>query len=208
MDNRIALGPTEIPTNRAFTDPQYNAADLAALAQMAARLRWVLAAEDLAAPPEPLVLNFPEPDGRPHRVVVAHLPDGPAAQPLPFVGFFGQKRPEAALLSLSDVDDKLIAEFPQHPDVLTYSSIELADGNWGNLVLLRSEAAREHWRISELHAYAVRELAPPYYATIRLHNGLLPAGLASEHAPVLLRTKYYDYRGAEPWRAVREYDQP
>jgi len=48
-----------------------------------------------------------------------------------------------------------------------------------------------------------RELAPRYYVTIRLHNGLLPCGLASSQM-ILNATKYYDFQSEELWQAVRE----
>ena len=40
----------------------------------------------------------------------------------------------------------------------------------------RSGNARDHWRTSAKHTYAARDLAPEYYACVRLHNGLLPGG--------------------------------
>jgi hypothetical protein len=39
---------------------------------------------------------------------------------------------------------------------------------------------------------------------VRLHNGVLPGGLWSSEEPRLVRTKYYDFSGPQPWRAVRE----
>jgi hypothetical protein len=89
--------------------------------------------------------------------------------------------------------------------VLSYSSLELAGGDWGNLILLAGEAACEHWRVSERHADATRVLAPRHYTHVRLHRGILPGGVRAGRAPVLRRTKYFDYQGGDTWRAEREW---
>ena len=101
------------------------------------------------------------------------------------------------------MDDELIGEFPTHPGVLSYSSLELDGGDWGNLILLDGDAARERWRDGERHAYAARELTR-HYTDVRLHRGVLPGGVGAGREPVLRRTRYYDYRAAVTWRAERE----
>jgi hypothetical protein len=102
-------------------------------------------------------------------------------------------------------DEELIQEFPGHPGILSYSSLELGDGDWGNLILLDGDEAREHWRVSERHAHAARELAPRHYTDVRLHQGILPGGVRARGEAILRRTKYYDYRDAVTWRAEREW---
>jgi len=206
MDDYIVLVQTESVPGRAFTDPEQNVEDMAALRHMLARLRHRLSQpEGVPANPRPLVLNVPEADGRGHRIVLANPERLQAASALALVGFFGQKRAGVDPTPLTKVDDELIGEFPRHPGVLCYSSLEGKGGNWGNLVVLDSSGAGEHWKTSAKHAYAARELAPGYYTTIRLHNGLLATGLMSDHDLILLRTKYYDFQGESPWRAVREF---
>jgi hypothetical protein len=101
------------------------------------------------------------------------------------------------------VDDDLIHEFSMHPGVLSYSSFELEDGNYVNVVVLDSPDAKDHWRTSPRHAYAARDLAPEFYACIRLQNGHIPGGLADLEHLRLLATKYYDYQQDEPWLAQR-----
>jgi hypothetical protein len=124
------------------------------------------------------------------------------AYQLTVVGFFGEKRGEANLALLQDVDTELVQEFLDHVSVLSYSSLELSDGNWANMVLLLGAEGIQHWRASQKHAYAARELAPQLYHTIRLHNGVLPGGLSSQ---LLLRsTKYYEFHGQGLWQAMRE----
>jgi hypothetical protein len=139
-----------------------------------------------------------------HRAIVCdprRLGDG---RDLVWVGFFAVKRRDRDPAPLTVMDDELIGEFPAHPDVLSYSSLELPDGDWGNLILLDGDRARERWREGERHAYAARELAPRHYTDVRLHQGVLPGGVGGGREPVLRRTKYYDYRGAVTWRAERE----
>jgi hypothetical protein len=101
------------------------------------------------------------------------------------------------------VDDQLVSELPQHPGILSYSSIALADGNWGNLIILRSPADGERWRDGERHAWAARELAPAHYSSVRLHSGQFAGGLLFGREPVLLRTRYWDYDVSPAWRAER-----
>ncbi len=105
---------------------------------------------------------------------------------------------------LTAADDELILEFPWHPGILSYSSLEFRDGNWGNLIVVDPPEARDHWRTSDKHAWAARELAPRHYTVVRLHHGVFPGGLRSGRDPVLARTRYLDFQGPEPWRAERE----
>jgi hypothetical protein len=81
--------------------------------------------------------------------------------------------------------------------------LELADGNWANLVIMQHAEGIQRWRTSQKHAYVARKFAPLFYSGIRIHNGVLPRGLTSPRL-VLLNTKYYDFRGGRLWRAVRD----
>ena len=141
---------------------------------------------------------------RSHRLVILSRQQLLNASALTVVGFFGHKRSAADPSLLQDVDTDLLQEFLHHAYVLSYSSLELPDGNWANLVLMLDAGGIEHWRASQKHAYAARELAPHFYQTIRLHNGTLPGGLAASKL-VLLSTKYYDYRDESWWHAIREF---
>jgi hypothetical protein len=57
---------------------------------------------------------------------------------------------------------------------------------------------------NELHAYAVRQLAPRCYHSVRLHNASLPEGVFGRAGIHLIRTRYYDYAEPLPWIAVRQ----
>jgi hypothetical protein len=205
--NLIRLGPLDAVSGRSFTAPEHSHADLATLELIRARLRQTLAEQasalDQADQSEVHVQYYYEEQQRLHRIIIRDHAALATTGELAVVGFFGEQRGKANAALLQDIDTELIQEFLQHRYVLSYSSLELADGNWGNLVILQHIEGIEHWRSSQRHAYAARELAPQYYARIRLHNGLLPSGLNSAHL-MLTSTKYYDFEGDELWRAIRE----
>jgi hypothetical protein len=205
VDDCVRLAPRETAVGRGFTDPAHTARDLVAVRVMLAEVRRrVAGGGGLPAGPRPLRLEGREPDGRVHRAILCdelRLGDG---RDLAWVGFFAVKRCDRDPAPLFVMDDELIGEFPAHPGVLSYSSLELADGDWGNLILLDGDDAREHWRVSERHAYAAQELAPRHYTDVRLHLGALPGGVRGGGELILRRTKYYDYRGDATWRAERD----
>jgi len=205
--NLIRLGPLDAASGRPFTAPEHSHADLVTLERMRARLCHTLAAQDSAlcqgAQSEVHVQYVYEEQQRLHRIIIRDHAALATTGDLAAVGFFGEQRSKANPALLQDIDTELIQEFLQHRYILSYSSLELADGNWGNLVILQHTDGIEHWRASQRHAYAARELAPLYYARIRLHNGLLPGGLDSARL-ILTSTKYYDFEGDELWRAIRE----
>ena len=206
MDDCARLGPQETAVGRGFADPGESAPDLAAAARMLAEVQHqVRHGGPVPARTRPLVAERLEASGRHHRAILfdpRRLGDG---RDLVWVGFFGVKRREADGAALTAMDDELVQELPAHPNILSYSSLELDDGDWGNLILLDGDEAREHWRNSARHAYATRELAPRQYLYVRLHQGVLPGGACTGHAPVIRRTKYFDYRDGVTWRGEREW---
>lgn len=205
MDDLVRLSLSETVGDRPFTDLDHNAEDPVAIHGMMARLRLLLSRPSaLPGKPRPLVVNASEPNGRQHRVIICSDERLRAAHDLAFVGFFAQKRRDRDCSPLTVTDDELVLEFPHHPGILSYSSLELADSDWANLIIVDPPEAKDHWRTSERHAFAVREVAPRYYTVVRLHNGLVPGGLVSGRDAILVRTKYYDFQGSIPWRAERE----
>jgi hypothetical protein len=203
----IRLGPLDVASGRPFTAPEHSHADLATLERIRARLRHTLATWDTSLDrsnqSDVHVQYVYEEHQRMHRMVIRDHAALAATSELAVVGFFGEQRGKANPAVLQDIDTELIQDFLNHRYILSYSSLELGDGNWGNLVILQHADGIEHWRASQRHAYAARELAPQYYARIRLHNASLPSGLGSARL-VLTSTKYYDFEGADPWRAIRE----
>jgi hypothetical protein len=209
MYNYVQLGATTVEAGRPFTHYEANQADLDALCKMAARLRALLL-ETSMAPDQafPITVELTHGDSLRLRIVLAQWTALNTASDLAVVGFFGRRRavvdPQIDV-EKDTVDLELISEFPEHPGVLSYSSMELECSNYGNLVLLADPSAADRWQSSARHSRATRRIAPNYYSNVRLHNGVIRGGLLSGNDVVLVRTKYYDYEGAAPWFAVREY---
>jgi hypothetical protein len=203
MTDQTRLAPYEHVPGRPFTDPSLIRRDLAALDHMRAALRALLA-NPAPASDQQEHLRLSERTGRGHDVTIARRAALLAGRDLAVVGFFGQRRRDIDLTPLLEADAALTGEFDQHEGVLSYSRLELDDGNWGNMVLLRDEAAAKLWLVSERHAYAVRHLAPRFYHTVRLHNANLLGGLLGSGPIRLVLTRYYDYEPPLPWIAVRE----
>lgn len=124
------------------------------------------------------------------------------------VGFFGERHVGRDGTPLEEANAEIVLEFQNYPGILCYSSMELADGNWANLVLHDVPEAREYWRASQAHAKAARELSPLFYRTVRIHNGTLTGGVLGGKQILIERTKYWDFRTARVWHAVRELHQP
>lgn len=131
-----------------------------------------------------------------------------ARQDVCVVGFFGERHVDRDGSALEEANAEIVLEFRNYPGILSYSSMEMADSNWANLVLHDLPEAREYWRASEAHAKAARELSPLFYRTVRIHNGTLPGGVLSGKQIVIERTKYWDFRSARVWHAVRELREP
>jgi hypothetical protein len=201
----IELGPWDIIEDRPFTDPANSLEDLTRLQYILGKLQQLLSQPELMSPhPRPLVMYWPEPEERRLRLVFSRPEALLANQDLIAVGFCGQKAPEADRVLLEIVDGELLAEFPEHPHLLCYCSLELEGGDWCNLVLFDHLQGLGHWTRSGRHGYAAIQLAPQFYRSVRLHNALLPGGIMGGQTLSLRRTKYFDYQSGTIWWAVRE----
>ncbi|MBI3959582.1 MAG: hypothetical protein HY328_12305 [Chloroflexi bacterium] len=202
----VALLPNQRLTERGFTDPEWSERDRAALEQMAKGLRGVLREEKPSVRAKRLdIFYLTEDDGCAHRVVVVNWAGLMACDTLTVVGFFGQRREDADMQATLMADAVMLQQFTEQPDLLSYSSLQFTDEQWGNLVLFRSPEGIDHWGGNSYHSQAAREISPNYYDSIRLHNGWLENGLWSGQSIRLQRTKYYDFRDADLWHAVREF---
>ena len=199
------LASDQSVARRPFTSPGLYPRDLAILGYMLEDLRGLLIRMDAGSltivpyrPIEWVVHDLKR------RIVVCDgmsLHNRRSAQ---LVGFFGERHPERDGTPLEEANFEIVLEFQKYPGILSYSSMELADGNWANLVLHNVAEDRETWRASESHARAARELSPLYYRTVRIHNGVLPDGVMGNRSIVVERTKYWDYGSAKVWHAVRD----
>lgn len=143
----------------------------------------------------PLVFHLPERRGRTHRLVIYQPQDILLHIPLSFVGFLSKRqkplRP-SIIKAIERAAKKLVKELAGAPGILSYSSLEMRNGDWCNLVILSDAGAKEHVKSNETHQHAAYLLAHTCYEWIRLHDGVMPLGL--DHMEMQVeRTRYYDF---------------
>jgi hypothetical protein len=201
----VVLGPTDSVPGRTFTAVERLELDRAVLRAILADLRRLV--QEAAAGGLPLnayeVLDR-QVDARVmrHVVCVEHrLRSHPG---LCVVGIFGQRRAALDITPLEQANAALVREFARYPGITSYSSRELPDGQWANLVLHDDPIDTEYWRRSELHSQAVQALSPVHYLSVRIHNGGLTAPVPDDPDLVLRVTKYFDF--ADGWRATRHLE--
>ena len=201
-DNRQALEKYSIPVvNKAKLD-------LVILRYMRGRVFMTLHLLNAptATTPQPLLYYSEERHPRIHRIAIYQPQQLLQNSSLAFVGFVSGKRQPASPLiveEIQEVDKKLIAELINIPGILSYSSLELRNGNWCNLVLLNSLEMKVHIKSAKTHAYAAYQLAPRYYDWIRLHHGAMPFGLSGNEM-LLQKTRIYTFLGIQQNPAVSE----
>ncbi len=205
MQETIALGPREEASGRPFTSVDLIARDLETLLQLLADVRGVLREVDAGIRAlEPYQRMAWKVDGLTHRLIICDEDRLRHRDRTCVVGFFGERNVDQDPSPLEEANSAIVGEFTNYPGILSYSSIELAEGRWANLVLHDDPIDREYWRGSELHAEAARLLSPIHYKNVRIHNAELTDGLTDDPKLVLERTKYYDFEGGVEWRAQRE----
>lgn len=200
----VELGPSERVEGHEFSDVEHTRQDRTTMRQMAHQL--VDTYED------PIVCDFTmrngpvcqsDPQGRHFRIYYIQPDRLFNTQNLALVGFFGHKRPHADIRPLLKADKRFEAEFQHHADLLSLSTVRVANGDFGNLVVFARPEAIAQWNNSDVHRQLVAEISPPYYLNIRLNNGWLPQGLDEPDSLWIERVKYIDYRSTPAWRAVR-----
>jgi hypothetical protein len=203
----IRLERPEIIEGRPFSNVEGSFEDLVTLRYMLEAL-YQLLLQPVAIPdrPRPLVLYLKEREYHLHRVTLSRPELLLKTSDLTVVGFCGRKRKGVDRGPIEALDRALIAEFSQYEELLSYSSLQLKDGNACNLVLFSQPQGIGHWATSPTHARAVK-MSPDYYESVRLHHGLVPGGLTSTNRLELLWTKYYDYRDQPVWRAIRKLEE-
>lgn len=202
------LGPTEVDPEHPCTDASLYVPDLDLLAYMLQDLRSLIRSNDAGRVEleahRPILWSV---HGLRRRAVVCEPDEIRQRARVCIVGFFAERRDEIDYLSLEELEMDLLLEFRQYPGILSYSSIELANDYWANLVVHSVPDDTEEWRRSAAHAHAV-QASPQLYSSVRIHNGHLDGGVAGNQAIVIDRTKYWDY-GCDPiWQAMRVFDPP
>lgn len=205
MDSSLNTG--EAVEDRSLPNGQEETSDLVLLRYMAQRIYITLYLLDRPiSTAQPLLYYSEEGHKYIHRIAIYHPQELLLNNSLDFVGFVSSKQKpgsQPVIEEIRIVDKKLVAELVGTPGLLSYSSMELRDGNWCNLVLFSSTETKTHIKNSETHAYAAYQLSPRYYDWIRLHNGIMPAGLACNDM-LLRKTKYYTFHAAHEKPTIRE----
>lgn len=200
----IQLTAHDIVPERPFTHPNQMVKDLITLRYMASEVGRLLETPTVYAQRhQPLTIHHPKPDEWIHRQIISQPERLLTAPHLTIVGFLSFKQHNADVSLAQAYDKLLVAEIPQYPDLLSYSSIAHSSGDFSNLVIFANARGKSHWSQSRAHAEAVQNLAPNYYASVRLYNGVLPEGIMASELLYLTAVKYFDYQCNPFWDAVR-----
>lgn len=198
------LGPNDDAPGHPIADTSHYEADIALLNYLLQDLRALTRRAtrgELTLTPQQVITW--DVHGLARRTVVCD-PDGLRNDAdVQIVGFFGDRREAADKPTIEASEIELIGEFPNYPGIVSYSSVELVDGYWANLVVHRSPDDREAWRGSAAHVDAVDRVAPIAYHGVRIHNGCIPHGVPGHRTVVIESTKYWDYDVSPTWHAIR-----
>ena len=213
MNKDIQLDKHESPDDRSLPIVMKRKLDLVILRYMAQKIHVMLHSLDQAptinrgaTTSQPFLYYLDERHKRTHRIAIYNPQELLLNNGLPFVGFVSMRRKSLSPFVLDELrilDKRLVAELVNTPGLLSYSSLELHDGNWCNLVLFGNANAKIHVTNNDTHRYAAYEFSPRCYEWIRLHNGIMPAGLAGNEM-LLQRTKYYMFQEVHQRPILRE----
>ena len=181
--------------------------DIVILRYMAQRIYITLyLLDEPTDPSQPLLYYLEEGHKYTHRIAIYSPQELLLNNKLDFVGFISRKLQPGdsqVIEEIRTVDKKLIVELINTPGLMSYSSLELRDGRWCNLVLFSVAETKMHIGNSELHAYAAYQLSPRYYDWIRLYNGIMPGGVARNEM-LFQKTKFYQFHGPHEKPKLRE----
>lgn len=200
----VALRADEVVVGRPFTAVDMTKRDRKVLNRMLSDVRMIVAeVVEGVRVLEPFQKLAWKERRLTHRLLICDVERLRAHQGLCVVGFFAERRTDLDIAPLEAANSEMVSEFDAYPGILSYGSVELPGGHWGNLVLHDDPVDTEYWRQSRIHSRAVETLSPIHYANVRIHRGRLTSGLFDRPSVAIERTKYYDYSGSEPWRAER-----
>lgn len=199
----VMLDPAADLRDHRFACAEHIAGDAAVMSMMLGEL---LQRARNAVGADPPVFEF-EPsvgDWR-RRTVIPSATDLLQRRTITVVGFFGRVADvvDASLVGLIETLGEALAEAVLvTPGVLGYSTHLLADErNYANLVVLDRLETIGIWRSNATHQVAAGDVAPSYYAYLRIYNG--EATISIEPKIALHAVKYWDYRSTPVWHAVR-----
>lgn len=203
VDYRQVLGKFTLQELDADSQDQH------VLSYMASAAFQAIKQQESSALQLPVIAYVNEP-GQPAYRVVTYKKAIPVDDTILFVGFLSKKQAAiSATLSeyLGVIDGQMITRLTGFPALLSYSSLELSDGNWCNLVIFTQDALRDDLLATALHQHAAYELAPLYYQWIRIHRGLITI---KDNVPTLCfnQTRYYTFNSAIPQPTIRLQSYP
>lgn len=200
------LTPTEVVRDRPFTNPDRIVYDVNTLRYMVDQLcLFIEDNERQANLKPPVIVHQPSRDRWFYRLVITQPEKLMLADELEFVGFLGHRREDANRALADEFDEILVDEIPDHPGLLSYSTMAMLSGDFSNLVVFSDQNVKKAWSQGRTHEVAVQKITPDYYLSIKLYNGKLPGGIIASRALQLTRVKYYDYQVNPRWHAVREF---
>ena len=207
MNKDSYLNLREALEEHSLSHSEENEQDIVLLRYMAQRIYVTLyLLDEPTDPSQPLLYYSEEGNKHTHRIAIYKPQELLLNSKLDFVGFISRKQQpgdQEVIEEIRGMDKKLIVELINTPGLMSYSSLELRDGRWCNLVLFSGAETKMHIRNSEMHAYAAYQLSPRYYEWIRLHNGIILAGLARNEMQ-LQKTTYYVFQGSHEKPTIRE----
>jgi len=205
--NEDTLDAREVLDEPSPPHAQKDYQDLVILKYMAQRIYVTLyLLDEPGDASQPLLYYSEEGHKHIHRIAIYRPEELLLNNSLYFVGFIsGKQKPGSpeVIEEIHRVDKMLVVELINTPGLLSYSSLELRDGSWCNLVLFNDNETKTHIKNSETHAYAAYQLSPRYYAWVRIHSGIMPAGLARNEM-FLQKTRFYQFHEVHEKPATRE----
>jgi hypothetical protein len=211
MADEIQLAPDEVVAGKPFVDPEHTQREQEALRLLLAHERERARAwcdEPFEARSD-VIIRETDGAGLRHLLVVPQTHALIQAEDLLVVGFFGRPREDAQTALLFDLEEELVGGMSAYAahGLLSYYDLELVKGAYGNLILFAKPDGPARWGENPVHRRAV-EISPRNYHEIRLHQGVLPGRLLDDGELRITRTRYLDYTGPEPWRAIRYLPDP
>src|SRR5947209_9299661 len=160
--------------------------DLLVLRYMTRRLHLMLPQlSHLVHLSQPLLYTLQERYGHAHYVALYNYQELFLERPLLFVGFISRRHYPTIVDAIESVDEQPLEYLVDSSGLLSYSSLELRNGDWCNLMLLREADATGPVTYTAVPTYAAYQLVYGSYNWIRLHNGIMPKGL--DHTEMLLQ---------------------
>jgi hypothetical protein len=203
-DHATLLSPSNAASNSTVRGEHKN--DLIVLESMLCQINGTLQSNTtFSIQPSFSLSNTRRP--RLQRLIIYRPDDLRLATDIPFVAFVSRRQhePDPTIVNtIHDIDRELVTTLVDVPGLLAYFSLELYSGQWYNLVVLRDEAAKKQLTSFTLHSYASHEVAPHYYAWIRLHHGRMYGGIQQHHLEVQ-STKYYTFSPSSSTKGTGVY---